>query len=712
MRPISDSRLTSGFVRHPIRYGVVAVILGTALTTFALWTSIGSKTSSPPASSQQNQLDLQPRQPLDASGFGTIMPTVVSWNPKASPREIGESWDRLAELAIAQLDHQLGQREDNVLDTVTSLSSKATYLMYDGKAEQAYDILTQAQLKAQSFPLVAKQWQANLIFLRGVAALRRGENENCIMCRGESSCILPINKAAVHQSPEGSRLAIKHFTEYLELFPDDFEVRWLLNLAHMTLGEHPHKVDPKHLIPLDRYQNSEVDIGKFRDIGHIVGVNRLNQAGGVIMDDFDNDGLLDLVVTSFDPRQAMCFYRNNGQGTFEEQTQQAGLTEQFGGLTCVQTDYNNDGLLDIYITRGAWVRWPMLPTLLRNNGNCSFTDVTKESGLLDPVNSNAAMWADFDNDGWLDLFVCCERTSHRLYRNLADGTFQNVAFEAGIAVDGQKFGKGCTWFDYDNDGWLDIYANCFQRTLGDVVKGVIGEPHGLKTNKLYRNLNGEGFQDVTREAGLDGVYAAMGCNYGDFDNDGFLDMYLGTGDPNVATLIPNRMFKNLAGKRFVEVTGSAGVGHLQKGHAVACGEWDRDGNTDIFAEMGGAIPGDQYHNVLFQNPGHDRRWITVKLVGKQTNRAALGVRIKVVTAGSQPLTIYRHVSPGSSFGSSPLEQTIGLAKADRIALLEIHWPTSRTTQVFRDVPVDRALEITEFADEYRVLERQPVVWRK
>src|SRR5262249_15131227 len=149
------------------------------------------------------------------------------------------------------------------------------------------------------------RFAATMIYFQGLSSLRLGENDNCILCRGESSCILPISAAAIHKNPEGSRRAIRHFTEYLEYFPDDLEVRWLLNVAHMTLGEHPKKVDPKYLICLDAYSHSEFDIGKFRDIGHQIGVNRLNQAGGVIMEDFDNDGLLDLAVSSFDAQQPL-----------------------------------------------------------------------------------------------------------------------------------------------------------------------------------------------------------------------------------------------------------------------------------------------------------------------------------------------------------------------------------------------------------------------
>ena len=244
--------------------------------------------------------------------------------------------------------------------------------------------------------------------------------------------------------------------------------------------------------------------------------------------------------------------------------------------------------------------------------------------------------------------------------------------------------------------------------LAGVVKGVIGQPHSRQSNRLYRNREGQGFEDKTEEAGLDMVFATMGSNFGDFDNDGFLDMYLGTGDPDISSLVPNRMFKNVAGRRFSEISGSSGTGHLQKGHSVACGDWDRDGDIDIYIEMGGATNGDKYHNILFQNPGQNNRWLTVKLVGAKSNRAAIGARIKVVTAGSAPLIVHRHVSSGSSFGASPLQQTIGLAQAERIALLEIHWPTSGTTQVFHDLAVDQAIEVTEFAGDYRRLDWKPI----
>jgi hypothetical protein len=711
-----------------------------------------------PVSGEVRALRYSPRKLIDTSGYQRILKSLKPWPSTASLEAISAVWKDVGREAMAAIDDELAQPDLPPDQRMRDLIAKAALRCYEGQSVKAYEVLERAGSVAEADDGVAQDWLYTVIYFQGVAGLRRGEDENCILCRGESSCILPIVPAAVHTNPAGSRLAIGHFTEYLRLFPDDLEVRWLLNLAHMTLGEYPRQVAPRLLVSLDAFLRPEFDIGKFRDVGHLVGVNRFNQAGGAIMDDFDNDGLLDLVVTSMDCHMNMAFYRNKGDGSFEDRTAAAGLSGQLGGLYCVQTDYNNDGHLDIFVARGAWLPYPIRPSLLRNNGDGTFTDVTAAAGLLDPVNSISASWADYDNDGLLDLYICCDHQLNRLYRNKGDGTFENVALQAGVqgsgkcckgaawidydndgfpdlflnylddsaqlfhnnrdgtftdvtrqmGIDGPDVGFSCWAWDYDNDGWLDLFATSYDRTVADVVKGLVGLPHSCKLSKLYRNLQGKGFKDVTVEAGLDKVYATMGSNFGDFDNDGFLDIYLGTGDPNLATLVPNRMLKNVGGKRFADITASSGTGHLQKGHAVACGDWDGDGNVDIFIQTGGAIDGDKYHNVLFHNPGQGNHSLTVKLVGKKTNRAAIGARIKVVTVGNSPLTVYRHVSSGSSFGANPLAQTVGLGPATRVALLEVTWPTSGTTQVFRDLAADQLIEVTEFADEYRVLPRKRV----
>jgi hypothetical protein len=591
---------------------------------------------------------------IDSSGFGVFGALVQAPAPDASLAEVADAWRTAKENASRNLDLQLDQGRMGVANDLTRLMYRAMLYHSAGKPSQAGKLLDEVRdaLKSRGDE-AAEDLLYTVIYFQGVTSLRRGETENCIECRGESSCILPISPAARHLKPDGSRKAISYFTEYLQRFPDDLEVRWLLNLAHMTLGEYPEKVDPSYLIPLDRFFNSEFDLGRFRDVGHLVGVNRFNQAGGAVMEDFDGDNLLDLAVTSFDPTEPMAFYRNKGDGSFEDRSEAVGVCDQLGGLYCVQTDYNNDGRMDIYIPRGAWVDFAMRPTLLRNEGG-SFTDVTKEAGLLDPVNSNSAAWADYDNDGWLDLFVCCERQTNQLYHNKHDGTFEEVALEAGLLSDRYRFCKGATWidfdndddpdlfvnnlnsigqlyqndghgkftevsasmgidgpmsgfscwtWDYDNDGLLDIFATSYERSVEAVVKGLIGRTHSMQTSRLFRNVGGQVFEDVTREAGLDMVFATMGSNFADFDNDGWLDMYLATGDPSLTSLFPNRMFRNVAGKRFADITISSGTGHLQKGHAVACGDWDWDGDADMFVETGGAVDGDKFHNVLFSNPG-------------------------------------------------------------------------------------------------------------
>jgi hypothetical protein len=734
---------------------------GYALGLAALWGV--AILCTPPVFEDFEPSGYQPRRPIETSGYRAVFNHIPPWQPTASLEDYAAAYRQAVPRGLAALEADLKTGSQPV---VAVHLEKASLLHAQGDPAKAYRVLADLESRIKG-TREEEKWIYTILFYKGVTALRIGENDNCVLCRGESACIFPISSAAVHAKPAGSRRAIEHFREYLRRFPDDLEVKWLLNLAHMTLGEYPAGVDPRHRLLLDAFCKSEFDIGVFRDVSHVVGVNRLNQSGGAILEDFDNDGLLDLVVTSWAPDEPMAFYRNRGDGTFEDRTEAAGLGKQVGGLYCVQTDYNNDGHVDVFIPRGSWLplHLSQRPSLLRNNGDGTFTDVTAEAGLLAPVDSTSAAWADYDNDGFLDLFVCCRRQPCLLYRNKGDGTFEEVAARAGLAdltgvlgaawidfdndgypdlfvnidqnfgggtarlfrndrkggfrevtrewgIDGPHNGFSCWAFDFDNDGWLDLFATSRSRSLEAVVKGLLDQPHHLPTAKLYRNLGGKGFQDVTREAGLDKVYAPMGSNFGDFDNDGFLDFYLGTGDPDLYMLVPNRLFKNVAGRRFADITASSRTGHLQKGHGTACGDWDRNGSVDIFMQLGGAVAGDRYHNVLFQNPGQGNNWLNVKLVGRKTNRAAIGARIKVVTAGEDPLTVHRHVSSGSSFGANPLEQHIGLGKAERVALLEVHWPTSGTTQVFRDLAVNQGVVIAEFDREYRKRTWKPIALPK
>ncbi len=197
-----------------------------------------------------------------------------------------------------------------------------------------------------------------------------------------------------------------------------------------------------------------------------------------------------------------------------------------------------------------------------------------------------------------------------------------MAPRLGITEPLVSFTCGC--LDYDNDGLLDLFVVDYAASMNDWATAFLGKSNGKAAHpRLFKNRGKAGFQDVSLVAGLDKVVLAMGMGIGDIDNDGFLDLYLGTGRPDYSALMPAILYKNVGGERFEDVSESSGTGHLQKGHGVSLADWDCDGNLDLFLEVGGAVPGDAAYNVLFQNPGHDRHWLKVKLVGTQTNRAAL-----------------------------------------------------------------------------------------
>jgi hypothetical protein len=431
-----------------------------------------------------------------------------------------------------------------------------------------------------------------------------------------------------------------------------------------------------------------------------------------------------------------------------------------GGLNIMQTDYNNDGWPDVLVLRGGWQgnlgRQPL--SLLKNNGQGTFTDVTEEAGLLRFHPTQTAVWFDYNGDGWLDLFVGNESNPKsvepcELFCNNGDGTFTECATASGVAVvgfvkgvasgdfnndgrpdlyvsclgqpnvlfrnDGPRSSKKTEWrftdvtaaakvaepiqsfptwfFDYDNDGWLDLFVSgYFLNDVGVVAADYLGVPHGGERARLYHNNHDGTFTDVTKEAGLYKVLLAMGSNFGDLDNDGWLDFYLGTGDPDFSTLIPNRMFRNAEGKFFQDVTTSGGFGHLQKGHGISFADLNNDGQQDIYEVMGGAYPGDHYRNVLYVNPGNSNHWIQLKLEGVHSNRAAVGARIRVEVETAQgPRSIYKTVNTGGSFGANPLRQEIGLGQARSIRLVEIFWPATGQTQVVRHLDLDRFYKIRE-----------------
>ena len=591
----------------------------------------------------------------------------------------------------------------------------------------------------------------------GVTYLHLSEMENGVYRDSGDLDIFPPLRGGLHyEKQQDSKLAIQYFQEYLAKAPNDLEVKWQLNVAYMTLGGYPDQVPTQDLIPLSRFQSKE-DIGRFKDVGAAAGLNSFTEAGGVVVDDFDNDGLLDIVTSSWGMCEPLHYFHNNGDGTFTDRTVQAGLSDQLGGLNLVAADYNNDGCMDLLVLRGGW-ELPMRRSLLRNNCDGTFTDVTVASGLGGRVTATqTAAWADVDNDGYLDLFIGNENSPSQLFRNKGDGTFEDISHAAGVdkiaftkgvaAADYDKDGyvdfylsnasgpnflfhnnhdltftevgrqagvqapyfSFATWFfDYDNDGWPDIFVASYFSSMDQAVRSYLGQPTQVETAKLYRNLHDGTFEDVTAKVGLDKVLMPMGSNFGDVDDDGFLDIYLGQGNPSFVTLLPHTMFRNDGGKAFVDVTASSGTGEMHKGHGIAFADLERNGHVDIVSANGGAVPADKHTLRLFKNPGNDNDWINVRLTGVKSNRSGAGAEITVTVEndGHAARKIYRTVGDTSSFGGNPLEQHIGLGHGARITALEVWWPATKTRQEFANVTKDQFISIKEFANDYTKLERR------
>jgi hypothetical protein len=413
-----------------------------------------------------------------------------------------------------------------------------------------------------------------------------GEQDNCILQHSIASCLLPIEGEGIHKNQRGSRAAIKEYLALLNDDPDNLSHRWLLNIAYMTLGEYPDQVPKKFLIPPSVF-DSEYDIKRFHDVAPSLGLDIVDHAGGSIMEDFDGDGYLDIMASSWELDDQLRYFRNNGNGTFTEMTEAAGLKGITGGLNLCHADYNNDGWLDLFFANESYKNSRHPFQLYHNNGDGTFTEVAAEVGVAATGFAKGAAWGDYNNDGRLDLYVSILHGPNILYRNEgrdASGrwSFKNVGAEAGVTEPIDSFP---TWFwDYDNDGWLDIFVSGYYVPFGAVAADYLGLPTNAERPRLYRNNRDGTFTDVTRACRLYKVLFTMGCNFGDLDNDGFLDFYLGTGDPDFRSLMPNRMFRNAEGKYFQDVTTSGGFGHLQKGHGVSFGDLDNRTLAEVLAD--------------------------------------------------------------------------------------------------------------------------------
>jgi enediyne biosynthesis protein E4 len=456
--------------------------------------------------------------------------------------------------------------------------------------------------------------------------------------------------------------------------------------------------------------------GTFTDVTAKAGLTRTGWASGVTVADYDNDGFDDLFITYYGHN---VLYHNNGNGTFSDVTSKAGLSQSaiHYGSGCTWVDYDRDGHLDLFVANYLSTTLEKLPKpgtnpdctwkgvavncgprglptgfvqLFHNNGDGTFTEVSKQSGVAAAVGSYpmTCVAADYDNDGWPDIYVACDSTPSWLFRNQHDGTFREEALERGVALseDGlEQAGMGAAIGDIDLDGNLDIFKTNFADD----------------TNVLYRNDGKGNFDDVTIHSGL-GVetrYVGWGAGIVDLDNDGLLDLFVATGSvyPEVEKKVPaypfrtpRLVFRNLGDGRFEELIEEAGPGvsdvHASRG--CGFGDFDNDGDIDVLVWNMNEPP-----SLLRNDLSGGGHWLKVSLIGVRTNRSAIGAR---VTARYGNRIQSQEVSAQSSFYSvNDPRLHFGLGN-ETVVHLNIRW-TNGTTETVSNVAADQLVIVREAA---------------
>jgi hypothetical protein len=470
--------------------------------------------------------------------------------------------------------------------------------------------------------------------------------------------------------------------------------------------------------------------GTFSDVTVKAGITLSGWGQGCCVGDYDNDGFDDLFV-SYWGRNVL--YHNNGDGTFTDVTERAGLghSDNRWGAGCCFLDYDRDGRLDLFVANyvafdprsapgpgsAEYCMYNEIPVpcgpqgfgggtnvLYRNRGDGTFQDVSNESGIATPrgfaspvfVKRNwrpsgsygmGAVAADFDNDGWPDIYVACDSAPSQLYRNNHDGTFREVAVSSGCAFDENGTalsGMGVGVADYDGDGWLDIVRTNFSDQV----------------TTLYRN-NGDGtFHDASLEAGLglNRKYVGFGAGFIDYDNDGWKDIFLANGHVysqlsgrNVFREYkePRLLYRNLGNGRFEDVSADAGPGVQARSVSRGCafGDLDNDGDIDVVINNLDGPP-----SLLRNDGGNRKNSLLIKCLGTKSNRSAIGTRVRVVT-GSRVQT--DEVMSGSSYYSqNDLRLHFGLGASAQADVLEISWP-SGGKETFRGVPANHLVLVKE-----------------
>jgi hypothetical protein len=448
--------------------------------------------------------------------------------------------------------------------------------------------------------------------------------------------------------------------------------------------------------------------GTFADVTDRAGVGDIGWGMGAAVADYDNDGFDDIYVTCVGPNRLL---KNNGDGTFRDVTERAGVGDPRWSAGASFVDYDNDGHLDLFVANYVSFDFKNLPefgkdktcqfkgiavqcgprglpgdgdSLYRNNGDGTFTDVTKKAGVPDPNGyyGMGVIASDFDEDGLTDIFVANDSTPNFLYRNLGDGTFKDIAFVSGTALNENGAAQGCmgvTVADYDHDGRLDLFVTNFDDDY----------------NTLYHNDGRNSFTDASYAAKVAAVsfpYVGWGTKFFDYDNDGWVDLFVANGHvyPQIKSFHQrNFVHRNLRDGTFAEVAEQLGAPFAEKraGRGAAFGDIDNDGDVDIVINNLDGAP------LLLRNDGGDaNNSVLVKTIGVKANRGGVGARVKVV---SGDLVQKDEVRSGDSYVSqSDLRLHFGLERRMKIDLIEVRWPGGAVDRV-TDAKVNSVITIKE-----------------
>ena len=460
--------------------------------------------------------------------------------------------------------------------------------------------------------------------------------------------------------------------------------------------------------------------GTFTDVTLKAGLGRSGWGQGVCIGDYDNDGFEDLFISYYGQN---ALYHNNGNGTFTDVTARAGLLQKLTrwNTGCAFVDYDRDGKLDLFVANYIDLDLKTAPVpesgpclykgvmvacgppglnggkdiLYHNNGDGTFTDVSEQSGITKTASTYGlgVLTADFDEDGWPDIYVANDSTASALFHNLKNSRFEEIAVAAGAALspDGKpQAGMGVAAGDYDHDGHLDIVKTNF---AGD-------------THSLYRNLGTGSFDDMTFQAGigLNTKYLGWGCGFFDMDNDGWLDILVCNGHvyPEVEQLRTEAayaqrklLYRNLRNGRFEDVSMQAGTGISTPAPSRGCafGDFDNDGDIDVVVNCVNSPP-----QLIRCDSTTGNHWIKIRTIGSKSNRSGIGARIKCVTrfpGMQQPVEQVDEVrSGGSYFSQNDLRVHFGLGKASKVDLVEIRWPSGHVDEL-KNLDVDRVIYIKE-----------------